>query len=150
MTMHKVPQPGDLLRLKQSSARDLANKLVRPMIFLLDGEAVNNITDDVYHHQLIAGKGSHVALSEGDVVMTIHFFNQPQYVRYTTPDPSKTVVTKTTKKYIASSPTTQSSNAILPKELKGYIAYVLFDEKVWATDVFSSLEEFNSSYSIIE
>lgn len=140
------PGPGDLIRLKQSSPRDLANKLVKPLIFLLDSDAIKNSSDDVYHHQIVA-KDSYITLLPGDVVMVVHFFKQPQFIRYVSPEPSKSVV-KTTKKYISS--INNASSSPLPKELKGYIAYVLYREKLWATDVFSSLEEFLSSYQVVD
>lgn len=145
------PEPGNLIRLKKSSPRDLANKLVKPLIFMLDSEALRNSSEDVYHHQIVA-KDSYITLLPGDVVMVIHFFKQPQFVRYVSPETTNTVV-KTTKKYISStlnSVPTSSSSSPLPKELKGYIAYVLHKEKLWATDVFSSLEEFLSSYEVIQ
>lgn len=147
------PSPGDLIKLKQSSPRDLANKLVKPLVFLLDGDALSNITDDVYHHQIVA-KDSYSALTPGDVVMVIHFFKRPQYVRYVyneTNSSKRTIPMKTTKKYISTNlpMTNRTSHALLPKELKGYIAYVLHNEKLWATDVFSSLEEFLASYEVI-
>lgn len=146
------PNPGDLIRLKESSPRDLANKLVKPLIFLLDGEALTNVSDDVYHHQIVA-KDSYVALVPGDVVMVIHFFKQPQYIRYVSHEKNsanKPTTMRTTKKYISTNvPLPTRPTSILPKELKGYIAYVLHNEKLWATDVFSSLEEFLSSYEVI-
>lgn len=141
------PSQGDLIRLKQSSPRDLANKLVKPLIFLLDSDALKNSTDDVYHHQIVA-KDSYITLLPGDVVMVIHFFKQPQFIRYVSLEPNKSVV-KTTKKYISSTVSNTSPPGPLPKELKGYIAYVLYREKLWATDVFSNLEEFLSSYEVI-
>jgi hypothetical protein len=149
---HDPPKPGDLIKLKESSPRDLANKLVKPLIFLLDGEALNNISDDVYHHQIVA-KDSYVTLVPGDVVMVIHFFKRPQYIRYVSHEKNSTnkpTTMRTTKKYISTNvPLPTRPTSLLPKELKGYIAYVLHNEKLWATDVFSSLEEFLSSYEVI-
>lgn len=144
----KPPKPGDLIRLQDYSAREVLNKLVRPIIFRLDNHALENITNDVYHHQVVAHE-SYITLTPGSTAMVLHFFDKPQYVKYITPPESGTMVTKVTNKFIKTSQTKQV-NAIIPKELKGYIAYILYDSCLWSTDVFSSLEEFLSSYEIVD
>lgn len=140
------PQSGDIIRLKEYSARELLNKLVKPIIFKLDNNAIGNVTNDVYHHQIVAHE-SYMTLTPGSTAMVLHFFDKPQYVKYVMPPDSGLQVTRVTQKFIKTSKKTQS--VVIPTELKGYIAYILYDASLWSTDVFSSLEEFLSSYEVV-
>ena len=87
---------------------------------------MDHANDDVYDHQLVTE--DYLPLAVGDRIMVVHFFAGPQFVRYV---PRDTIHDNT-------------------DEDMAYAAYVLHEEKLWATKVFSDIEDFYNVFKLIE
>ena len=124
----QIPHAGNILRLMDDSAK-------KDHLFLLDPDAVKNTQEDVYHHQIVANL-NFVKIETGTNLTVVHFFDQPQFIRYV-PDFQHLLSKKKNKKNGS------------PNELRGYIAYVLYQDQYWATDVFESLEDFLKTYEVV-
>lgn len=126
----KAPKPGDLIVSKVSSVTEgVWQPFPEPLknrLFAVSPSAIRQSVEDVYHHRIVA-IDDWIRVDSNEVLLVLHFFNDPQFVQYAkNTDPSESFA-----------------------DLKGYIAYVLFDEKYWATDVFDSLEDFFSVYKVV-
>lgn len=84
--------------------------------------------DGAYQHRLVASDDNFTMVDNSHVLMVMSYFDKPDKMYYV---PSSRFP-------IAS-----------PVELRGHVVYVLYDNSIWATDVFGSFESFLKCYESI-
>ena len=116
----KCPDKGDLLEVINCPTNGSCR------LYDMEPESMKHANDDVYGHKLVTEK--YKTLDIGDHMVVLHFFSGPEFIRFI---PRETI------------------HDNVEGDLKGYAAYILYDEKLWATKVFKSLEEFYEVFKIV-
>jgi len=116
-----------------------------PRLFLLPSEALQSFHEfrklydiEIYQHHLVSTNS--ITLDGSENLFLLHFFQGPEHVQYW-PNSEISYIQKMFS---------LNNNAVLKNPYYYLcVAYILFENKIWATDIYPSIADFTYDFKII-